>query len=95
MKTLLEAIQQYPEHFISTCKARADLETPCENNRTTHTCMAILIEEKAWEGVDILLQRDYYQKPLEGVIFCLPRYSNIDQSSWGQIVNLFEEGKLV
>ncbi len=94
MKTLLEAIQTYPEQFISTLYARADT-THSEVNRMTHETLADSIELGLWENVEDIIQLGNYRKPLEGVIFCLDRYSDIDNNVWHQIVDLFNEEKLV
>lgn len=92
MKTVLEAIQQYPQHFIDTLKVRADT-TPSYDNRVDHLLMAVFISDEDWEGVGNLLQDPWYQKPLEGVIYCLDRYSDIDNNVWRQIVEIFEKGE--
>jgi hypothetical protein len=94
MKTLLEAIQQYPEQFISTCRARANT-TPSSENRVNHQLMAIFIDDENWDKVSEILEADYYRKPLEGVVFCLDTYSEIDNNAWEEIIDLFEEGKFV
>ena len=94
MKTILEAIQQYPEQFISTCRARANT-TPSEENKSNHLLMALNIASGDWSRVEHLLNHKGYCKPLEGVIFCLDTYSEIDNIVWHEIVNLFEEGKIV
>ncbi len=94
MKTLLEAIQTYPEQFISTLEARADT-TPCEANKTNHLFMAHWIKMEMWDCMEELLTDTMYRKPLEGVTFCLDRYSDIDNNVWHQIVDLFNEEKFV
>lgn len=45
--------------------------------------------------VSYIQMNNNYSKPLEGVIFCLDTYSEIDNNVWRKIVNLFEEGKIV
>ncbi|CAH9013595.1 conserved hypothetical protein [Vibrio phage 424E50-1] len=94
MKTLLEAIQTYPEQFISTLHARANT-TPSAVNRMTHETLADSIELGLWENVIDIIQLQNYRKPLEGVVFCLDRYSDIDNNVWHQIVDLFNEEKFV
>lgn len=92
MKTVLEAIQQYPQQSIDTLKARAE-RTPSSDNRINHLLMAVFISDGDWEEVSNLLQDPWYQKPLEGVIYCLDRYSDIDNNVWRQIVEVFEKGE--
>lgn len=94
MNTLLEAIQEYPEQFISTCSARANT-TPSVKNRVNHYFMEYYIKLGMWEGVTELLKDSSYRKPLEGVVYCLDSYSEIDNNVWHQIVDLFNEGKIV
>lgn len=94
MKTLLESIQQYPDQFISTLHARADT-TPSEENKRNHILLAAYIAGRYWESVIAILQLITYRKPLEGVIFCLDRYSEIDNNVWHQIVDLFNQEKFV
>ena len=94
MKTILEAIQQYPDQFIDTINARA-ATTPSEDNRFNHLIMSSLIREEDWYEVAPRLLHSSYRKPLKGVIFCLDTYSEIDNTVWHEIVNLFEEGKIV
>lgn len=94
MKTLLEAIQTYPEQFISTLQARADT-TPSDTNREIHLHMADMIMLGNWVTVRERLFDIDYRKPLEGVVFCLDRYSDIDNNVWHQIVELFNEEKFV
>ena len=94
MKTLLEAIQAHPEQFISTIEARADT-TPSEVNKTNHLFMAHWIKMEMWEFVGELLTDLMYRKPLEGVVFCLDRYSDIDNNVWHLIVDLFNEEKFL
>ncbi len=94
MKTLLEAIQTYPEQFISTLEARADT-TPCEDNKTNHLYLCCYISLNLWKEVEHLILKLEYRKPLEGVVFCLDRYSDIDNNVWHQIVDLFNEEKFV
>ena len=94
MKTILEAIQQYPEQFISTCRARANT-TPSSENKTNHLSVAMFIKMEEWEAVSSMITSNAYRKPLDGVIFCLDTYSEIDNAVWHEIVNLFEEGKIV
>ena len=43
MKTILEAIQTYPDQFISTCRARANT-TPSSENKTNHLSVAMFIK---------------------------------------------------
>ncbi|CAL9966464.1 hypothetical protein VPHF99_0113 [Vibrio phage F99] len=94
MKTILEAIQQYPDQFIDTINARANT-TPSETNKFNHLMMSSLIQKQNWYTVSERLSHNNYRKPLEGVIFCLDTYSEIDNTTWHEIVNLFEEGKIV
>jgi len=94
MKTILEAIQLYPQQFIDTCNARANT-TPSEINKILHLHTAEMIKLANWVTVQERLFDSDYQKPLEGVIFCLKMYSNIENKTWHEICNLFEEGKLV
>jgi len=94
MKTLLEAIQQYPEPFISTLQARANT-TPNPTNRSLHLTLADCIELHMWVEVEDIIQLQKYRKPLEGVVYCLDRYSEIDNNVWHQIVDLFEQEKFV
>ncbi len=94
MKTLLEAIQAHPEQFISTLKARADIMSSA-TNRDIHLHMADMIMLGNWVTVGERLFDTDYGKPLEGVIFCLDKYSDIDNNVWHQIVDLFNEGEFV
>lgn len=94
MDTLLEAIQAYPDQFISTCRARANT-TPNAANETNHLFMAHWIKKEMWDFVADLLIDPFYRSPLEGVVFCLDRYSEIDNTVWHQIVVLLNEEKFV
>jgi len=94
MNTLLEAIQKHPEAFISTLEARA-MTTPSQQNKDNHTCLSVFIKYDNWDSVQQILLDYDYRKPLEGVVYCLSRYSGIDNSVWNKIVNIYEEGKLV
>ena len=94
MKTILEAIQQYPEQFIDTINARANT-TPSETNRFNHLIMASLIREEDWYEVVPRLLHSSYRKPLEGVVTCLTRYSDMEHETFWEIFELFEEGKIV
>lgn len=94
MKTLLEAIQQYPEQFIYTCRARANT-TPSVINSMLHHELAERVERSKWQGVVEIITCADYRKPFEGVIFCLDRYSEIDNIVWNRIVDLFEQEKFV
>lgn len=58
--------------------------------------MSIAIKLQLWdEEVLQLLNEPFYRKPLEGVIFCLERYSEMDKDVWFEITKLWEGGKLV
>jgi hypothetical protein len=92
MKTLLEAIKQYPEEFIDTCLHRADT-TPSEYNKVNHSFMAHWVKMGMWGLVSDLLVDPLYRKPLEGVVFCLNM--DYDYSIKSKIIELFEGGKLV
>lgn len=92
MKTLLEAIKQYPEEFISTCKARANT-TPSQTNRFNHLSLSLAIKLEDWDSVSEILLESGYRKPLEGVVFCLNM--DYDHSTKSEIIDLFNEGKLV
>ncbi len=94
MKTILEAIQQYPEQFIDTCRARAST-TPNVINKSMHLQMAIAIECKLFNKLKSLLEVSEYQKPLDGVITCLTQYSDMDHETFWKIFELLEEGKIV
>lgn len=94
MKTLLEAIKKYPEQFISTCIARSET-TPNQTNELNHLSMSVAIKLEAWNLVAELLVNPDYNNPLKGVLFCLPRYSDIGHFVYQEIIELFEEGKLV
>jgi hypothetical protein len=92
MKTLLEAIKQHPEEFISTCKSRART-TPNQTNRFNHLSLSVAIRLADWDAAASLLLEPDYRKPLEGVVFCLDM--GYDYSIKSKIIELFEEGKLV
>lgn len=94
MKTILEAIQTYPEQFISTLEARADT-TPCTVNHNNHLLLCIYIDDENWCKLAEMLDASYYRKPLEGVITCLTRYSDMERETFWEIFELFEEGKIV
>lgn len=94
MKSILEAIKLYPQEFIDTLEARANT-TPNEFNRDNHNVMITAIASKDWQQVQETITDSWYQKPLEGVIFCLDRYSDIDNTVWKEVVKLFKEGKMV
>ena len=94
MKTLLEAIQQYPDQFISTLQARANT-SPNPINESVHLTLADCIDMRMWNEVVDIIQLQKYRKPLEGVIYCLDRYSEIDNKVWHEIVDLFEQEKFV
>lgn len=94
MKTLLEAIQQYPDQFISTLQARANT-THSETNKANHKMLSIFIKSESWHKVEDMIQQPVYLKPFNGVIYCLDRYSEIDNKAWHQIVDLFEQEKFV
>lgn len=92
MNTLLGAIKKYPKDFITAIYQRADT-TPSEINRMTHETLAECITLEMWEEVENILTLNDYQKPLEGVVFCLNIGYDYDTKS--KIIDLFEEGKLV
>lgn len=94
MNTILHAIKLYPQDFIDTLKARAET-TPNEINKVNHKFLAHWIEISSWELVADLLGDPLYQRPLEGVIFTLNKYSSIDRRVWHDIAELYEEGELV
>ncbi len=94
MKTLLEAIQTYPEQFISTLEARADTMSSA-TNREIHLHMKDMIMLGNWVTVGERLFDMDYGKPLEGVIFSLDRHSDIDNNVLHQIVDLYNEEKFV
>ncbi len=94
MKTLLEAIQQYPDQFISTLEARANT-TPNPTNRSVHLTLADCIDLRMWNEVEDIIQLVKYRKPFEGVIYCLDSYSEIDNTVWHEVVDLFEQERFV
>ncbi|CAM0048550.1 hypothetical protein VPHK406_0098 [Vibrio phage K406] len=94
MKTILEAIQQYPDQFIGTINARAET-TPSETNRIAHLHMADMIMLGNWVTVKERLFDMDYRKPLDGVVACLTRYSDMEHETFCEIFELFEEGKIV
>lgn len=94
MNTLLEAIQKHPEAFIDTVKQRA-MTTPSVVNGMLHLELASRIENSKWEGAKEILSSEDYYEPLNGVIFCLSRYSYLEGDEWCKIVDLFNEGKIV
>ena len=94
MKTIFEAIKKFPNQFKSTVGARF-LSTPNINNAKNHNLLAMAIELEDWDSVKTILELDVYRKPLEGVVYCLETYSDIDNEDWLYIVELFEENKIV
>ncbi|AUR93535.1 hypothetical protein NVP1187O_222 [Vibrio phage 1.187.O._10N.286.49.F1] len=99
MKTILEAIQQYPDQFIDTINARANT-TPSEANKINHRFLSHWIKMEEWEYVTTLLKDPTYSSltvssPLEGVICCLSRYSDMERETFWEIFELLEEGKIV
>jgi len=94
MNTILDAIKMYPQQFIDTCYVRSQT-THNKDNAFLQLLMIEFIKYERWVGVEGMLSGKTYLKPLEGVIFCLERYSDIDNETWHEIVKLFEEGKLV
>ena len=94
MKTILEAIQQYPDQFIDTINARANT-TPNEFNKANHQVLAQWIKMEMWNPVGELLEDPMYYLPLEGVLACLTRYSDMEREAFWEIFELFEEGKIV
>ncbi len=91
MNTILEAMQQHPEQFISTCRARAN-STSSPENKVTHLSVAMFIAMEEWDRVRHIISSGEYYRPLEGVVFCL---TTVDSNVWQEIVKLFEEGKIV
>lgn len=81
MKTILEAIKLYPQKFIDTLQRRADT-TPSEVNRENHLSLVSYIEQEDDLCIVLQLLDPTYYNPLEGVIFCLERYSGIDKDVW-------------
>lgn len=94
MKTIFEAIKKFPNQFKSTVCARF-LSTPNITNAKNHNLLAMAIELEDWDSVKTILELDVYRKPLEGVVYCLETYSDIDNKDWLYIVELFEENKIV
>lgn len=94
MKTLLEAIQQYTDQFISTLQARANT-TYSNTNKGLHLLMNTHIVHEDWDSVKGLLMDEWYHKPLKGVVYCLDTYSEIEREVWFNIVELFENGDIV
>ncbi len=94
MKTILEAIKIYNKEFITTLKCRAET-TPSAMNRENHLSLISYIEQRDYHNIGLQILEEWYQKPLEGVIFCLKRYSGMDKEVWMEIVQLWEDGKLV
>lgn len=90
---VLEAIKAQPKHFILTCLARSKT-TPNHTNRVNHLEMADAINTKNWIKVEDLLLSDVYRKPLDGVVYCLSQYSDIDSETHLVIVDLFVDNKL-
>ncbi|AUR89128.1 hypothetical protein NVP1121O_100 [Vibrio phage 1.121.O._10N.286.46.C4] len=93
MKTVLEAIKQYPQEFISTFKVRANT-TPSKTNQANHLAASMAVESESWGALKNLLEEPCYRKPLEGVIYCLETYSGIDTLIWGEIVDLYKVGAI-
>lgn len=93
MNTLLDAIKLYPAQFINTLKARA-MTTPCEVNKSNHLLLALNIKTGHWERVEHILTLPEYRKPLDGVVYCLKRYSDIEGEVWYNIADLLKQGKL-
>lgn len=91
--SILEAIKAQPKHFILTCLARSRT-TPNHVNRVNHLEMADAINTKNWKKVTDLLVSDVYRKPLDGVVYCLSYYSDIDSETHRIIVDLFVNNKL-
>lgn len=94
MKSILEAIKLYPQEFIDTLEARANT-TPNETNRINHLALQHAIVVEDWQHVEEVILDPWYHKPLGGVIFCLDRYSDTDNTVWKEVVKLFKEGKIV
>ena len=94
MKTILEAIQQYPDQFIDTINARANT-TPSEANKINHRFLSHWIKMEMWNLVGELLEDPLYHSPLSGVITCLTRYSDMERETFWEIFELLEEGKIV
>ena len=93
-QTILEAIKNNQAHFVSTCLARSKT-TPSHVNLVNHLEMAEAINTKNWHKVEDLLISDEYKKPLEGVIYCLSRYSGIDHETQHNIVDLLNNNQIV
>lgn len=93
-QTILEAIKDNQVQFISTCLARSKT-TPSHLNRINHTEMAEAINTENWDKVEGLLSSSIYRGPLEGVVYCLPDYSDIEGEIWHSIVDLFENDKII
>lgn len=93
MNTLLDAIKLYPAQFINTLNSRART-TPSEVNKSNHMLLALNIEAGHWDRVEHILNLPQYQQPLEGVVYCLSNYSDIEGEVWYNIVDLFKQGKL-
>lgn len=94
MNTIFEAIQKFPNQFKSTVCCRSK-STPSLTNAKNHNLLSMAIELEDWDSVKVILELDVYRKPLEGVVYCLETYSDIDSEDWLYIVGLFEENKIV
>ncbi|AGH31880.1 hypothetical protein VPIG_00022 [Vibrio phage PWH3a-P1] len=94
MNTVLEAIQQNPECFISTLESRA-MTTPSQQNKDNHTCLSIFIKYEKWDDVKEILLKGNYQQAFDGVVYCLSTYSGINNKVWHKVVDLWNEGKVV
>ena len=86
--SLLEAIKNNPNAFVLTCLARSKT-TPSHVNMVNHLDMADAINVNNWKKVEDLLTSPTYRKPLDGVIYCLSHYSDIDSQTHSDIVDLF------
>ena len=85
MKTLLQAMQLHRSLFLETVKMRLNTST---SNKSLHLKMSYYLLNKDWEGVEAMLLDSYYQKPLEGVVYCLNKYNDLNNEDFHEIVTL-------
>ena len=94
MDTILQAIQNYSGSFVSTIEARKTT-SPSPINRENHSKLIVAIKNENWDEVQSIITLPRYQSAFRGVIFCLSRYSSIDDELWLDIADLYEKQKLI
>ena len=93
MKTIFEYIKQYPEAFMDSALRRSHT-SPSNINVSNHKRFIQCIEQEQWVSLEVLINSPEYRSPLDGVVVCLNKFSDIPSEVCVAIYDSWLEGEI-